>query len=144
MRISDWSSDVCSSDLSWGKSFKGPTLNQRGTDQYGILYTARDVGGSGYPLDATVLMELGGNPDLDAERARTWTATMAIHPEALPGLEAELSWFKIDYTDRVTRPMLTGIALSTPVYAEFITYAPTLEQQAEILDRKSTRLNSSH
>src|SRR3546814_3512039 len=58
---------------SWGKSFKGPTLNQRGTDQYGILYTARDVGGSGYPLDATVLMELGGNPDLDAERARTWT-----------------------------------------------------------------------
>src|SRR3546814_10159796 len=58
---------------------------------------------------------------------------MAIHPEALPGLEAELSWFKIDYTDRVTRPMLTGIALSTPVYAEFITYAPTLEQQAEIL-----------
>src|SRR3546814_19965496 len=29
--------------------------------------------------------------------------------------------------------MLTGIALSTPVYAEFITYAPTLEQQAEIL-----------
>src|SRR3546814_3091213 len=27
---------------SWGKSFKGPTLNQRGTDQYGILYTARD------------------------------------------------------------------------------------------------------
>src|SRR3546814_12946549 len=79
-------------------------------------------------------MELGGNPDLDAERARTWTATMAIHPEALPGLEAELSWFKIDYTDRVTRPMLTGIALSTPVYAEFITYATTLEQQAEILD----------
>src|SRR3546814_14782941 len=58
---------------------------------------------------------------------------MAIHPEALPGLEAELSWFKIDYTDRVTRPMLTGIALSTPVYAEFITYAPTLEQQAEII-----------
>src|SRR3546814_3187946 len=29
--------------------------------------------------------------------------------------------------------MLNGIALSTPVYAEFITYAPTLEQQAEIL-----------
>src|SRR3546814_20734782 len=58
---------------------------------------------------------------------------MPRHPVVLPGLEGERRWVKIDYTDRGRRPMLTGIALSTPVYAEFITYAPTLEQQAEIL-----------
>ncbi|WP_246193098.1 TonB-dependent receptor [Pseudoxanthomonas yeongjuensis] len=118
---------------SWGKSFKGPTLEQRSVGQYGVLYDAGTVGGTGYAPNATALMAFGGNPDLGPERARTWTASMAFHPEAVPGLEAELTWFDIDYTDRVLRPMLINFALSTPAYADFITYSPTPAQQAEIL-----------
>src|SRR3546814_1575697 len=61
-------------------------------------------GGTGYDDDATVLSTSGGNRNLDPERARSWTAALAFHPEAIPGLEAELTWFDIDYTDRVVRP----------------------------------------
>src|SRR3546814_4633363 len=64
MRISDWSSDVCSSDLlgliygpsadftlkaSWGRSFKAPTLFQRYWDRQAVLYPAALLGGADYP-----------------------------------------------------------------------------------------------
>src|SRR3546814_3473348 len=79
MRISDWSSDVCSSDL-------------------------------------------------------TLTASLVFHPQALPGLEAELTWFDIDYEDRVLAPLgVLGQALSNPEFADFVEYAPSAEQQAALL-----------
>src|SRR5690606_27385413 len=97
------------------------------------LYPAAALGGAGYPAGATVLYLAGGNPDLNPERARTWSASLAFHPEALPGLEAELTWFDIDYTDRVERPINPGQALSNPLYADFIVHSPTAAQQASLL-----------
>src|SRR3546814_7473097 len=87
-----------------------------------------------YDYHATVLSTRGGNRNLDPERARSWTAALAFHPEAIPGLEAELTWFDIDYTDRVVRPFSnTGEALSNAIYAEFVVFHPTAEQQAEFI-----------
>src|SRR3546814_19544043 len=46
MRISDWSSDVCSSDLSIGANWTiRATYTHRDTDQESLLF----AGGSGYP-----------------------------------------------------------------------------------------------
>ena len=118
---------------SWGKSFKAPTLLQRYTDKYAYLFGASAVGASGSPAGATVLMSYGGNADLRAERARTWTASLALHPEALPGLDAELTWFDIDYIDRVVQPVTYQQALSNPIYAEFVDYSPTSEQVEQLL-----------
>src|SRR3546814_9634326 len=76
MRISDWSSDVCSSDL----------------------------------------------------------ASLAFHPQALPGLEAELVWFDIDYTDRVVEPITSfSQALSNPAFFEFVQLNPSPDEQAAIV-----------
>src|SRR3546814_20312286 len=73
MRISDWSSDVCSSDL----------------------------------------------------------ASLAFNPQALPGLEAELVWFDIDYTDRVVEPITSfSQALSNPAFFEFVQLNPSHDEQA--------------
>jgi iron complex outermembrane recepter protein len=113
---------------SWGKSFKAPTLLQRYQNRIAFLWSAAAVGGSVSPSDATALMSYGGNADLHAERARTWTASLALHPEALPGLDAELTWFAIDYTDRVVEPVNYLQALSNPAYAEFVDRSPTLAQ----------------
>jgi len=124
---------------SWGKSFKAPTLDQKYQPQYAYLRSASAVGGSGYPADATVLMSWGGSAlPLEPERAKTQTVSVAFHPAALPALEGELSWFNIDYADRVVQP-LTGFAqsLSNPGLAEFINYAPTLQEQAELLSQYS-------
>lgn len=116
---------------SWGKSFKAPTLFQRYRKRATAFNYATAYGGAGYPPQATVLLVDGGNPNLQPERARTWTASLAVHPSALPGLEAELTWFDIDYMDRVVAPVSpTSQALTNPAFAEFVDYAPSAEEQA--------------
>jgi len=118
---------------SWGKSFKAPLLYQRYADKTVYLWSASMVGAGGSPADATALMSVGGNRDLHAERARTWNASLALHPEALPGLEAELTWFDIDYMDRVANPVIYQQALSDPAYADsdFVDRSPTPERIQE-------------
>ena len=118
---------------SWGRSFKAPTLNQLGQARTAYLYSASYMGGSGYPSDATVLMTYGGNPDLGPEEAETWSATLAFHPRSLSGLEVELTAYDIEYKDRVVLPLSITQALSNPIYAQFIDYAPTASDLAAIL-----------
>jgi len=118
---------------SWGRSFKAPTLDQRYENKDAYLWSASAVGTSGSPADATALMSYGGNADLRAERARTWTASLALHPEALPGFDAELTWFDIDYTDRVVEPVNYQQALSDPAYADFVDRSPTPGQIQDLL-----------
>lgn len=118
---------------SWGKSFKAPTLLQRSSIQTGIYYTAATFGGEDYPNDATALWLSGGNATLRPERARTWSASLAFHPEALPGLEAELTWFDIDYVQRVLKPITTYDVLGNQIYTDFVDYEPTDAAQATAL-----------
>ncbi|MCD9026701.1 TonB-dependent receptor [Luteimonas sp. BDR2-5] len=118
----------------WGRSFKTPTLMQRFFGQYTYLWGAQQVGCASCVAGDTVLMSFGANPDLDPERARTWTASVAFHPEALPGLDAELTYFSIDYTQRVAYPIpvLTN-SLRFPDYAPFVQYDPTIAQQQALI-----------
>jgi len=117
---------------SWGKSFKAPILLQRYSNQNVLLYPAATFG-TGYPADATVLGLSGGNPDLRPERARTWSASLAFHPEALPGLETELTWFDIDYAQRAVRPLVDVNVLGNPMYTDFVIYDPTEAVKAQAL-----------
>lgn len=120
---------------SWGRSFKAPTLLQRYYGPFHWLDMAAHYGGGDYADDATIMFSNGANPDLLPERARTWNATLAFHPETVPGLEAELTWFKIDYTDRVVEPVTDyGQALRIPAYRDFINFNPSLEEQREFID----------
>jgi outer membrane receptor protein involved in Fe transport len=118
---------------SWGRSFKAPTLLQRYQTRYAYLYPAASAGGSGYASDATILIPYGGNPDLEPERARTWSTSIAFHPQALPAFEAELSGFDIDFTGRIAQPLYQAEALSNSLYAQFIDYSPTAAEQANII-----------
>lgn len=119
---------------SWGRSFKAPTLLQLCQTQFAYLYPAVSVGGVSYGSTATVLMPYGGNPDLKPERSRMWSASMGFHPVAVPNLTADLNWFDIDFTDRISQP-LVGLAqaLSNPSYGQFIDYSPTLGEQSNII-----------
>lgn len=131
--IYDPSADV-TLKASWGKSFKAPLLSQLYANRIAGLWTASAVGGVGYPADATVLMAFGGNPDLKPERANTLTASLALHPAALPALEAELTWFRIDYDQRVVQPLpVYSQSLSNPALADFIAYSPSPEDLAAVL-----------
>jgi outer membrane receptor protein involved in Fe transport len=134
------SADV-SLKASWGKSFKAPTLVQRYTGHLAIYYPATTFG-TGYPTDATALWLFGGNSDLRPERARTWSASLAFHPEALSNLAAELTWFDIDYTERVVQPIIGNVVvLGNPIYAKFVDYDPTEVAQATALAGTSNFYN---
>ncbi|MCP1374689.1 TonB-dependent receptor plug domain-containing protein [Dyella lutea] len=119
---------------SWGRSFKAPTLFEQNYAQNAYLFLPGSFGGTGYPADATVLVLDGGNRNLQPERANTRSVSLALHPESLRGLEAELSWFRIDYRDRVVQPVANASqALSNAIYAPFVDLAPTPQAQADVI-----------
>src|SRR3546814_19867021 len=74
MRISDWSSDVCSSDL-------------------GV--PAAQIGSVGGPIAGQINNFIGGNPALVPEKSTTWTIGAVIQPRALPGFTATVDFFDI-------------------------------------------------
>ena len=54
--------------------------------------------------------------------------------QALRDLEAELSWFRIDYRDRVIQPIANASqALNNAIYAPFVDVAPTPQAQADVI-----------
>ncbi|CCG37613.1 TonB-dependent Receptor Plug domain protein [Xanthomonas citri pv. mangiferaeindicae LMG 941] len=127
---------------SWGKSFKAPTLMQRYWIQSAYYYTPETFGATGYPADATVVYQSGGNADLRPERARTLSASVAFHPEAIPGLESELTWFDIDYSERIVQPVANASqAMSSSIYSEFLDYDPAEATLAEVLANSSNFYN---
>src|SRR3546814_13073469 len=78
MRISDWSSDVCSSDLASG------------------------VPANYVQLGTTILTTVGGNENLKPESSTTWTVGTVISPKGLiPGLSLTADWFDIKIKDAI-------------------------------------------
>lgn len=112
---------------SWGESFKAPTFYERYKILQTILYNATDFGGTN--PNQTVLYVAGGNPDLQPERATTWTATATFKPRVLSGFEIEASYFHIRYRNRVVTPITSSLGLfGNPLYQSLITYNPTASQ----------------
>lgn len=121
---------------SWGKSFKIPTLDQVNQLQAGGVISANLFAPQPVPplgTNATVLVLTGGNPDLRAERATTWSATIELRP--LDGLEVEASWFDVDYRDRISVPISDTLSvLANPAFADFVRFRPGVQQVTDIVD----------
>ncbi|MGB5779079.1 MAG: TonB-dependent receptor [Allopontixanthobacter sediminis] len=109
---------------SWARSFKAPTLFQQNIFSQAILVPAVAFGaGSG---SDTVFLSGGGNPNLQPERARSWTAGVEFKPEAIQGLTISATWFDIRYDDRVVAPIAGSIAaaINNPGFASLIDFSP--------------------
>jgi iron complex outermembrane receptor protein len=117
---------------SWGRSFKAPTLLQRYNPMTSVAIAPGAFGGIGCGADDALLFLNGGDPDLKPERARMLSGSLAFHPEALPGLEAELTWFKVEYRDRVVQPD-SAEPLTDPRFAEFVENSPSLARVEELV-----------
>jgi outer membrane receptor protein involved in Fe transport len=114
---------------SWGRSFKAPTLQQMFLPVVLLNYPPTIFGGRGFPATATVLYGAGGNRDLEPERARTWQISVEARPLALPGLFARLSYYDIDYKNRVATPIQNlSSALSDPNSQQYVTHNPSVAQ----------------
>jgi len=62
----------------------------------------------------TALIRAGTNPDLQAERATSWTLGADIAADFMPGLTMSLTYFNIAYAGRVDSAQLTPDVLERP------------------------------
>lgn len=129
---------------SWGKSFKAPTFMQLYGIEQLLLYPISSLGGSGFPAGTTVLYRSGGNSDLKPEKARSWSATLDLHPPALPGASLALGYFHTHYIDRIVNPIpVASRALSDPTYAAQVSYWPDAQTLAGIIAGADQIINAT-
>lgn len=83
----------------FGTSFKAPVLSSLNPHLDGVVPLSEPD-----PLGAVtnvLVLFGGGNPHLQPEKARTWTAGLDWAPQELPGLRSSLTYYGIRYTNRI-------------------------------------------
>ena len=89
---------------SWGRSFRAPTLDNlydTSSNAAGLIVLRDPQSPTGL---STVLVEQGSNPNLREETAKTWTAGLDLAPPFLPDATFSLTYYSIDYMDRIEAP----------------------------------------
>jgi outer membrane receptor protein involved in Fe transport len=111
----------------YGTSFRAPLFFDL-DDSFAtaILFDLPDPNA---PDGAALSMWLSGNKrDLKPEVATTWTAGLDWEPTNVRGLRTSLTYFDIDYKDRIVTPLpgleLFGVFAQPDVYAPLITRNP--------------------
>jgi iron complex outermembrane recepter protein len=116
---------------SWGRSFRAPTLDN-------LYDTSANAAGSVVLSDprsptgrSLALVEQGSNPNLRQETANTWTAGMDFAPLFLPGSTFSLTYYSIDYENRIAQPAADNpfaILINEAEWAPVITRSPSRAQ----------------
>lgn len=102
----------------WGTSFRAPNLRELGQTEAISPTLLRNAAGS----SVVVLQRSGGNPDLEPERARSWTLGLDLKPAMTPGLTASLTAFRTVFDRRIDQPTARNFsnALVDPSLAPFV------------------------
>ncbi|HEY6515970.1 MAG TPA: TonB-dependent receptor [Steroidobacteraceae bacterium] len=122
---------------SWGRSFRAPTLDN-------LYDTSANAAGSVVLSDpqsptgrSLVLVEQGSNPSLQEETAKTWTAGFDLAPPFLTGSTFSLTYYSIDYDNRIVTPGSDNpfaILADEVEWAAVITRNPTPAQAQAICE----------
>ncbi|HVX90870.1 MAG TPA: TonB-dependent receptor, partial [Candidatus Paceibacterota bacterium] len=122
---------------SWGTSFKAPRL----TDLYDFSHNSALLTSVRDPRSPTgsslILAHQANNPGLKQETARTWTAGIDFAFQSIRDLTLSLTYYSIDYTDRIVSPGLgspANILLQEDQWASVITRNPSAAAIAAVCD----------
>ncbi len=97
----------------WGKSFQAPAL---ASDAKAIPVTLNAFTGNTFGANTgctnclnpanttTLLLYPGGGVNMKPQKAITWEIGTDFAPEAIPGLTASVTYYNIDFTDRIGFP----------------------------------------
>jgi outer membrane receptor protein involved in Fe transport len=119
-----------------GTSFKAPLLSDLNPNpsQIVVLPEFDPLGGqkSCFPFNTTntcsnAIILLGGNTQLTAEKARTWTAGLDAKPSIIPGLIVSATYYDIYSKDRITDP--NGLFPLTIALQNAPTLGPSIVQR---------------
>lgn len=125
---------------SWGRSFRAPTLDN-------LYDTAANAAGSIVLSDpqsrtgrSLVLVEQGSNSNLKQETANTWTAGFDLAPGFLTGSTLSLTYYSIDYENRIVQPGADNplaILVDGAEWAPVITRNPSSAEIAAVCNSPS-------
>lgn len=95
----------------YGTSFVAPLLAKLNPTPAGVtaLPTSMFPGASPPSGNVDVLIRDGGNPDLQAQTAKTWTLGADWRPEVLPGLSVSLTYYGAEFSERIAMLSASGI-----------------------------------
>jgi iron complex outermembrane recepter protein len=129
----------------WGKSFRAPDLETEFSQTELLVFPASDFGGefgSAASPHAQGLEFAGANPLLRPETARSWTTGFDYSPSWIPPLRVNLTYFNIDYRNRIATPTATAVGvIGNPIYAPFVTLNPSPALQAALVARSNLFTN---
>ncbi len=120
---------------SYGKSFRAPGDDELRQDPGSMAIFAFNIPDPKSPTGSSNVIVIRGNdPQLRPERATTWTLGADLKPAFLPGLHAGVTWYNVDYRDRIATPasQLFSFLTSRSVYAPLITDNPSPARVAEL------------
>jgi iron complex outermembrane receptor protein len=116
---------------SYGRSFRAPSL-------YDLSEVATPLQPAAYLLPdprspigvSPALVLYGNNSSLHPETARTWTVGGDFLPSSAPGLHLSVTYFHVDYTNRIATPLATpsdlfGVLINSAQYASIVTPNPS-------------------
>ncbi|UZK67017.1 TonB-dependent receptor plug domain-containing protein [Sphingomonas sp. M1-B02] len=116
----------------FGTSFRAPTFSEVSTVGGGAgLYFDTLPGPNGNLIGIGIA---GGNPGLAPEKATTWSFGVDVAPTAIPGLNASLNYFRIDYTDQIQALRGTPGLLTNPIYSQFVQFNPTAAEVSALVN----------
>lgn len=126
----------------YGTSFKAPGLSQ--LDITSNSFTASNVADHLSPTGRTNVVRLfGNNADLMPEEATTWTAGLDFQPSGLPGLDLGVTYFNINFENRIVASSSSFSFLATPENeaqnAARIDRAPDLDFVTQVINGPNFR-----
>ncbi|PTQ13055.1 TonB-dependent receptor [Sphingomonas oleivorans] len=70
---------------------------------------ANSIGAIQNPSAGQPNVTTGGNPNLDVEKAKTWTVGVVLQPEQVRGLSVTVDYYNIKVTDAITDPTIGDV-----------------------------------
>ena len=122
---------------SWGTSFRAPTLieaNPATVGQTNRVFVSNGAGDPNIPItnvstgQSAVLSRTGNTAGLRPESAEIWSLGAEYQPNYAPGLKLGLTYYSVDYEDRIENLPNQTLILSSPenleLYRDFFITAP--------------------
>lgn len=119
---------------SWSTSFRAPSVGGELANSFnGVTFVdieAREAADGSGPVP---VISLFGSNALNPEESENFTAGFTYAPAAIDDLSIDLSYYSIEYTDRIMVPPFPANALSDPALASFVTnFATNAELQSVV------------
>lgn len=127
---------------SWSTSFKAPNVvDMKETSNISAILALPDPA---VPSSTTMALAwIGGNADLRPETSETWSLGVELVPERVPGLNVSLTYFDINFRNRIEPGPFVYSVLGDPTLEALVIDDPTPEQIAAVCSRSNFSGNAA-